>query len=49
MVIFFIQNILNNCGMSNIWLGQNSYSTVLLTRSVEQKFKDHFCKNGPKI
>ena len=31
MVIFFIQNILNNCGMSNIWLGQNSYSTVLLS------------------
>ena len=49
MVIFFIQNILNNCGMSNIWLGQNSYSTVLLSSSVEQKFKDHFCKNGPKI
>jgi hypothetical protein len=24
----FIQNILNNCGMSNIWLDQNSYSTV---------------------
>jgi hypothetical protein len=24
----FIQNILNNCGMSNIWLDQNSHSTV---------------------
>ena len=38
----FIQNILNNCGMSNIWLDQNSYSTVWLSSSVEQKLKDQF-------
>ena len=38
----FIQNILNSCGMSNIWLDQNSYSTVWLSSSVEQKLKDQF-------
>ena len=38
----FIQNILNNCGMSNIWLNQNSCSSVWLSSSVEQKLKDHF-------
>ena len=38
----FIQNILNNCGMSNIQLDQNSYSTVWLSSSVKQKLKDHF-------
>lgn len=38
----FMQNILNNCGMSNIWLDQNSYSTVWLSSSVEQKLKDQF-------
>ena len=48
--VYFIQNILNNCGMSNIWLGQNSCSTVLLSSSVDQKLKDHFYfKNGLKI
>ena len=38
----FIQNILNSCGMSNIWLDQNSYSTDWLSSSVEQKLKDKF-------
>ena len=38
----FIQNILNSCGMSNIWLDQNSYSTDWLSSSVEQKLKDQF-------
>jgi hypothetical protein len=42
-----MQNILNNCGMSNIWLNQNS---VWVSSSVEQKLKDHFFfKNGLKI
>ena len=36
----FIQNILNNCGMSNIWLNQNSCSSVWLSCSVKQKLKD---------
>ena len=35
-----IQNILNNCGMSNIWLNQNSCSSVWLSSSVEHKLKD---------
>ena len=38
----FIQNILNNCGMSNIWLNQNGCSSVWLSSSVEQKLKDQF-------
>ena len=38
----FIQNILNSCGMSNIWLDQNSYSTDWLSSSVDQKLKDQF-------
>jgi hypothetical protein len=38
----FIQNILNNCGISNIWLNQNSCSSVWLSSSVEQKLKDQF-------
>ena len=28
--------------MSNIWLNQNSRSSVWLSNSVEQKLKDHF-------
>jgi hypothetical protein len=37
----FIQKyILNNCGMSNIWLIQNSCSSVWLSHSVKQKLKD---------
>ena len=38
----FIQNILNNCRMSNIWLNQNSCSSVWLSSSVEQKLKKLF-------
>jgi hypothetical protein len=38
----FIQNLLNSRGKSNIWLDQNSYSTVWLSSSVEQKLKDQF-------
>ena len=38
----FIQNILSNCGMSNIWLNKNSCSSVSLSSSVEQKLKDQF-------
>ena len=34
--------MLNNCGISNIWLNQNSRSSVWLSSSVEQKLKDHF-------
>ena len=45
MVIFYTKyTVLNSCGMSNIWLDQNNYSTVWLSSSVEHKLKDQFFK-----
>ena len=37
-----VKSILENCGMSNIWLYQNTSTTDWISSAVEQKLKDQF-------
>ena len=38
----YIKNILDSCGMSNVWKYQNQYPSEWISKSVEQKLKDQF-------
>lgn len=38
----FIKSTLDNCGMSNIWNQQGTFSALWISKCVEQKLKDQF-------
>ena len=38
----FIKNILDDCGMSNVWQNQTVFSSLWISKCIEQKLKDQF-------